>query len=129
MLYDVVIIEPMKEDLTPKGFNKHIKIAENQTAESLMKYGFTNHHKPDLYFCRGVGKDISFNLSVDKKTLQIKNIDILDEDFLQPYDYQAMLLKNKNHPIAKSVYYKVNELLGKLQEDGIIIGFKIGMYI
>ncbi|WP_142384715.1 hypothetical protein [Bacillus sp. M6-12] len=128
-MYDVVIIEPKEEDLTPKGFNKHIKISGNQTAESLLKYGFTNHHEPTLYYCRSVGNDISFNLSVDKETLEITNIDILDEDFLQPYDYQAILMKNKEHSIAKGVYYKVNEVLKKLQDDGIIVGFEIGMYI
>lgn len=128
-MYEVIIKEPTKDDLTKKGFNKNIKINENQTAETLMKYGFTNHNEPTLYFCRVVGKDITFNLSVNKKTLEIENIDVLDERFLQPYDYQAILMKNKSQKHAKNIYYQVNDLLMKLLNDGIITGFEIGMYV
>lgn len=128
-MYDVVIVPPKKEDLTKRGFNKNIKIETNQTVKSLLEYGFTNHNEPILYFCRNLGNDISFNLSIDKESLEIKNIDVLDEDFLQPYDYQAILLKDKNHKFAKNIYYKVNDILSKLQKDGIINGFNVGMYI
>lgn len=126
---NVVIHPPLKEELTPSGFNKNIKVHSNQTSDSLLEYGFSNHDEPTLYFYKDLGDDISFNLLIDKKTLEIKAIDVLDEEFLQPFDYQAILMKNKNHSLAQKVYHKVNEILTKLQTDEVITGFRIGMYV
>ncbi|MFP7486277.1 hypothetical protein SFC65_19125 [Priestia filamentosa] len=129
MNYEVMITPPSKSELTSGGFNKNILINQNQTADTLLKYGFTNHREPTLYFCRKLTENITFNLSVNKKTLKVEKLDVLDEDFLQPYDYQEILMTNKDHPFAKHIYYKVNDMLNKLQNDGIITGFNIGMYV
>lgn len=125
----VVIESPLKDDLTNRGFNKSILINSKQTAESLLEYGLTNRHEPTLYYSRSLGDDISFNISIDKLTLDIKDIDVLDEDFCQPYDYQRILLHDGEHKFAKNIYFKVNGILSQLQKDGIIEGFKIGMYV
>lgn len=125
----VFIIPPKKEELTEKGFTNKIKIAEKQTVESLLSYGFSNNHSPTLYFCKNLGSDISFNLSIDKNTLEISNIDILDENFLQPFDYQSMILNGKTNDFNVSIYHKVNDIMAKLQFDGVITGFEKGMYI
>ncbi len=123
------ITPPTKEELTSKGFTNRIKIVPNVTKEILLKYGFTNHNKPTLYYYRMVGNKISFNLSVDAKTLDITAIDVLDEDFLQPYDYQSMLINNRNFTHARQVFDRVDEVLNKLQDDGIITGYERGMYV
>ena len=123
------IQRPKKEELTRKGFTNRIKLAEGMTAERLLQYGFSNHHAPTLYFCKTVGPEISFNLIIDKKSLYIKNIDVLDEDFLQPYDYQAMLMSDQTHPMARKVFDEVDKVLSKLQKDGILTGYVRGMYI
>ena len=123
------IQRPKKDELTRKGFTKRIKLTEGMTAERLLQYGFSNHHAPTLYFGRMVGPEISFNLVVDKKSLFIKNIDVLDEDFLQPYDYQAMLMRDQTHPLARQVFDEVDKVLSKLQDDGILNGYVRGMYI
>lgn len=73
--------------------------------------------------------DISFNLRVSKKTLKITDIDVLDENFMQPYDYQAMIMDNRNYTTARKVFDKVNEILSKFQDDGIIAGYQRGMYV
>lgn len=124
-----LIKPPTKDELTKKGFTNRIKIAEGQTAEKLLRYGFTNYHKPRLYFCRNLGHEITFNLAIDKSTLEITRIDVLDEDFGQPFDYQASLLRGNNGELAKEIYHKVNSILTKLQSDGIIVGFEEGMYV
>ncbi|MCL1700767.1 hypothetical protein [Lysinibacillus sp. Bpr_S20] len=120
---------PTKEELTSKGFTNRIKIKSNQTVESLMEYGFSNHHEPTLYFFSMLIDDISFGISVDKKSLVIKNIDVLDENFLQPYDYQRILMNDMNHKYARMVFDKVDVVLNKLQNDGLIEGYLRGMYI
>lgn len=74
-------------------------------------------------------KNTSFNLTVDINTLKITDIDILDENLLQPYDYQAEVLSGNISGKARNIYNKVNCLLTKLQKDGVITGFEKGMYI
>ena len=125
----VYIKEPTKEELTSKGFTNSIKISENQTKTTLLEYGFTNHNNPTLYYMEMVDYNTSFNLSVSASTLEIKNIDVLNEEWLQPYDYQAEILKGEYSGKTRNVYNKVNNILSKLQKDGIIIGYEKGMYI
>jgi len=120
---------PTKEELTSKGFTNRIKINPNQTVESLSKYGFSNHHEPTLYFCKMLIDEISFSISIDKKSLEITNIDVLDENFLQPYDYQAILMRDTSYKYAKMVFDKVDSVINKLQNDGVIEGYTRGMYI
>ena len=94
-----------------------------------MEYGFTNFNKPILYYMEMVDRNISFNLSVATDSLEIKAIDVLDEDWLQPYDYQRQILNGSISGKARNTYNKVNNMLSKLQNAGIIIGFEKGMYI
>ncbi|MFK3936548.1 hypothetical protein ACI2JA_03400 [Alkalihalobacillus sp. NPDC078783] len=105
-----------------------VQIASHQNADSLLEYGFTNHHSPTLYLYKALGSNISFNMSVNKNTKEI-NIDVLDENFLQPYDYQYLILIDKHNQAAKRVKKKVEDILNSLQEDGVITGYKSGMYI
>ena len=123
------IVPPTKDELTSKGFTNKIKINEGVTVDQLIQYGFTNNHKPSLYYSSMVGKDVSFNLSIDKETLEITSIDVLDEDFGQPYDYQMILLDRIDNAYAKGVFDKVNEIFNQMQVDGVITGFQRGMYI
>src|SRR5574344_58306 len=124
---DYTIQAPAKEELTSEGFTNRIKVVEGVTAEQLLDYGFTNYHEPYLYYCKMVGNDISFNLSIDKQTLEIINIDVLDEDFLQPDDYQMILMKNPKYKMAREVFDKVDNILSKLQNDGSITGYIRGV--
>lgn len=105
-----------------------IKINPKQTVESLKAYGFTNYDKPTLYMCKGLELTITFNMSISIKTFKVE-IDVLDNDFCQPYDYQYFLSKNPNHEFARKIEKKVNAILAKLQADGIIEGYLEGMYI
>lgn len=126
---DYTIIPPTKDELTPKGFTNKIKLKEGVTVESLLDYGFTNYNKPTLYLMRMVGKNISFNLGIDKATLEITSIDVLDEDFLQPYDYQSILMKNNNNSFACGIFNAVDKILSGMKDVGIITGYQRGMYI
>lgn len=126
---DYSITPPVEGELTKKGFTNRIKLKENVTVNKLLEYGFTNSNKATLYFMRMVGNDVSFNISIDKNTLEISRIDVLDEDWLQPYDYQAILMKDKNNTFARGVFNNVDKILKKLQYHGIITGYQRGMYV
>lgn len=90
-----------------------------KTKEELLKYGFSNCNKPTLYFCRDLGNEISFNISINIKTMKPR-VNVLDENFCQPYDYLYLLSQNKNHNYAKNVYFKVQKIIKKLVDDNII---------
>lgn len=123
------IKEPTKEELTNKGFTNRIKISINQTKKSLIAYGFTNHDKSSLYFMKMIDRNISFNLNVSIDTFEITSIDVLNEEGLQPYDYQSEILSGHHSGTALNTYNKVNNILSTLQKDDIITGFAKGMYI
>lgn len=121
--------EPLNEELTSKGFTNRIKVADHQTKKSLMEYGFTNHNKPTLYYMEMIDGNTSFNLSLCINTLEITSIDVLNEEWSQPYDYQAEILSRNYSGKARNTYNKVNNILSKLQKNGVIQGFEKGMYI
>ena len=75
-----------------------VQLKKDITPEFLMDKGFTNYHKPTLYYLRGMNKKnyhVSFSISIDKKTMRIKSFDLLNEEILQPhrcneYDYKQV---------------------------------------
>ena len=57
------------------------------------------------------------------------NIQVIDEDFCQPYDYQYMLENNPNFTLALLVRECVEEQMQKLQDVGILSGHNKYDYI
>lgn len=81
----------LPNETSRKLWHKLSKYSVNPKAKKkdFLKNGFSNYHKPSLYFCRRLTdpKMIlckSFSITVNAKTLKISEYDILDEDFLQP---------------------------------------------
>ena len=56
-------------------------------------------------------------------------IDVLDEDFLQPYDYQEILRRDPHHKLALNVLHQVENWMEELQTAGVLSGHKRGEYI
>lgn len=56
-------------------------------------------------------------------------IDILDDDFCQPYDYQSMLAKGTDNKYAIGSFEWVEMQMEYLQDAGILHGHKRGDYI
>ena len=83
----------------------------------MREIGFTDYCKDRWYFCRVVQKfkygfDITFNVTIPKDGSDI-GIDILDDSFMQPYDYQYMLDRNPNFEPALKVKEQVEEWIYK----------------
>ena len=106
----------------------------------MREIGFTDYAKDRWYFCRGINFkdvkkkrglndiDISFSVTIPKDGSDIQ-IDVLDEWFCQPYDYQYILEKDPGHKIANIVKEQVEYWMEKLQEEGVLKGHVRGEYI
>lgn len=114
--------------------NIHIHLLDD---ELMRKARFTDFREGYWYYCRDLkplASGISFNLAVAKDNPDDWKIDILDEDFCQPYDYQAMIqreydgeeFQGKFHWIVNAQVEYEMEHLTRL---GIISGWEKGDYI
>lgn len=93
----------MKEKIKVNRNCVNAKIQAHILSEPEMrKTGFTDHGKDNWYFCRMLrfpkkklyrDFDVSFSVTIPKNRDDIR-IDVLDEAFLQPYDYQRILWKS-----------------------------------
>lgn len=113
--------------LDERGQNANIKF--HLIDVSLMKlYGFGYTYGKWL-FNVGLTDTISMNVSISDDCKG--SIDILDDDFLQPYDFQSIIInKGKDAPsVAKTVQKKVYKIMEGLSYYGIISGWNVGDYI
>ena len=105
--------------------------------KEMREIGFTNCYEPIWYFFQVIkfpkekryrGFNISFSVSIPKDGSDIR-IDVLDEDFCQPMDYQYILSKNCNHDISLIIKTQVEKFMEYLQEKGVLSGHIYGEYI
>lgn len=123
--------------LNKYGVNANIK-ATILSEEQTRKLGFTDNSKDRWYFSRDIkfpkekrykGLEISFSVSINKENSEDLRIDILDEDFCQPYDYQRMLIDNPNFEPCLIVKEQVEEWMKYLIDGEILSGHEYGEYI
>ena len=105
--------------------------------EKMREIGFTDYVKDRWYYSKTIrfpkekiykGFHITFNVTIPKDGSNIQ-IDILDEDFLQPYDYQYILQNNPIFDPCLIVKEQVEEMMIYMQEQGVISGYTKGDYI
>lgn len=107
----------------------NIKIKAHILSDKEMKeIGFTDFAKDRWYYCKDLGKDISFNVTIPKDGGDIEII-TLDENFCQPYDYQIILDHSPTHKLASMIRDKVEEQMDYLQSAGVLSGHNRGEYI
>ena len=75
--------------------------------------------------CRG---DITLNLTIAKDGSDWE-LDVLDERFLQPYDYQGLLERNPDNGYARAVADECERQYRLLTEAGILTGWHEGMWV
>ena len=114
--------------LNENGNNANIKISLLPEQE-MRSLGFTDRREGYWYLHKNLGHNISFNLSVAKENTEDWRIDVLDELFLQPYDYQFLMAEGIVNNVAKDVKAKVEQLMQMLVEKGIVTGYNKGDYI
>ena len=92
--------------------------------DKMREIGFTDFVKTRWYYCVMLDKNVSFNLSIEKKNPLCFRIEVLDENFLQPYNYEYILEKNPRHKFALNIKEKVKEQMSYLMRNGIVDGYK-----
>ena len=97
--------------------------------EKMREIGFTDCNPRVWYFSRTIEQNISFNVMIHKDGIDDIRIDVLDEEFCQPYDYQAILDRDSDFPFALLVEQKVEECMEYLQNEGVLSGHVRGEYI
>lgn len=129
-----IIIDDKGVKCNKNGVNSEIK-AHILSDSKMRELGFTDYNKSTWFFCKNIppiGKnivwDISFSVSIPKNGDDIR-IDILDENFCQPYDYQSILDDNPHFAPARHVFMKVEEYMQYLQDAGVLSGHIYGRYI
>lgn len=113
--------------LDENGLNNKIEgvILDEST---MLSRGFRRMLK-GFYFGRTVGCEITLNIHIYDDPNKRLTIDVLDEDFCQPYDYQRIISMDSANTVAPKVKDRVDYWLEKLSREGIIVGFKRGMYV
>lgn len=127
-------------EVNSHGVNKKIKSVVLSNKE-MKKTGFTNYVEGQWYFYKNIrlpkkrkfsDTEISFNVTIYEDGSDIR-IDILDEDFLQPYDYQYILacapVSHPERELANVVKEQVEKWMKHLQNKGILSGHNYGEYI
>lgn len=121
-----------KVQVNSHGTNVAIK-AHILSDDKMYTIGFTDRDPSKWYYYRmvpGLGKgiEISFNVTIPKDGSDIEII-TLDEDFLQPYNYESILERNPNLECALKVHDFVEEQMKYLQDTGVLSGHRKGDYI
>jgi hypothetical protein len=119
-----------KVPINKNGLNANVK-AHVLSDDKMRKLGFTDLGTTSWYFCKHVGKypDITFNVSIPKKNPDGLEIDVLDEYFCQPYDYQSMLERNPHFAPALEVKESVDMFMMYLIDNGVLSGWSVGDYL
>jgi hypothetical protein len=118
--------------LNKRNTNANIKVNIFDDGK-MRELGFTDSRKNTWYYLVYIIKEryfkVTFNLRINKQNTDDFKIDILDEDYLQPYDYQAGLRKYPKFKKYLQVHKKVQEIMKHLIDMGIIEGYNLGDYI
>ena len=117
--------------LNSNGINSEI-IAHILPDEKMYEIGFTDNMPDRWYYCKRLIDDkfggITFNVVIPKDGSDL-DIEILDEGFLQPYDYQIIRSVSDHPSIADEVFEKVESEMKYLEDAGIFSGHEYGEYI
>ena len=119
-----------KVPINKNGLNANVK-AHVLSDDEMNRLGFTNLDESSWYLCKHVHKypTITFKVVIPKNNPEDLKIDVLDEEFLQPYDYQSMLERNPKFAPALEVKESVDMFMMYLIGNGVLSGWSIGDYL
>lgn len=124
------INKPVAGELRDNGTTLNIQIGKGSTPDSLLSFGFRKINDDRFVYTRDLGCDICFYISINALDLNDLKIDVIDDDFGQPYDYQLYIMDSeKPGRFVSAIYEKVEAELKNLQDAGIIQGHVRGNYV
>lgn len=113
-------------------FGNNVKITARELPEEEMRrIGFTDYDPKRWRFSRKLKcvENVEFSLTMDKGDPSTRRLDVLDENFCQPYDYQATLERNAGNETARKVMEEVEGIMAYLAGKGILSGHERGDYV
>lgn len=122
----------MDNEILLNSYGVNAAIGYNILSDDEMRQiGFTDYNVDRWYYCKCVSDDgeTTFNVTIDKQGIDNLRIDVLDEQFCQPYDYQHILNSGSSNAYAEAVCEAVENEMDKLQAAGILFGHVRGEYI
>lgn len=90
--------------------------------------GFTDHVPDKWYYCKCLPDETTFNVTIPKDGSDI-SIEVIDDDFCQPYDYQTILRDSPRDEFALKIKELVEQEMKRFQKAGVLSGHNYGDYI
>lgn len=113
--------------LDKRGQNANIKF--HIPSEDIMRLCGFNYTYKEWIYSIGLSDTISLMIKINSDCEGV--IDVLDDDFLQIYDFQGMILEkgDKVSSFVKNIQNTVYLIMSNLLQNGIISGWDVGDYI
>lgn len=108
-----------------RGNNDNITASLSIDDDTMISNGFSLYNGRWNYI-EELGYNVTLNIYILCDTVII---DVIDEQFLQPFDYQWMLRNNPESEAALVVHSKVQATMKRLSDAGIIEGWVANDYI
>ena len=118
---------PIKEtEIDENGQNKNLRF--HIVDESLMRSVGFRHTYNFWILCDSIDR-ISINVKITDD--EIGTIDVLDDYFCQPYDFQMMIAQSgdKAPKTAVEIQHKLYTILDSMKTFGILEGWEWGDYV
>lgn len=110
-------------ELNENGLNAALTASILPSRQDMRTLGFTERCGATWGLCRSIGTGVTLDLSIPKDGSPFR-LDIIDEQFRQPYDYQGILRDYPDNQPALEVQQNVERVLGFLSKVRIIHGFQ-----
>lgn len=115
--------------LNKHGTNAGLK-AHILSDEKMRQLGFTDKDKDVWYFVLYWDDiDISFNIYIEKDDPDNPRVEVLDEQYLQFYDYQYILSCDPDFKVAKLVKERADNCMTYFIDNGVFSGWQVGDYL
>ena len=120
------VYEIKESEVDERGQNKNLCF--HIIDEYLMKSVGFNHTHDFWILCDSIDT-VSINIKITDDG--IGTIDVLDDEFCQPYDFQQMILeKGNNAPtLAIKIQHKLYTILDSMKTFGILENWEWGNYV
>ena len=108
-----------------RGNNSNIRAGVDISDDTMKSHGFRQYNSRWNY-TKDLGCEVSIYIGI---LLDCVIIDVIDESFCQPYDYQHILKEHPEAGFALTVHRGVQSIMKRLSESGIIVGYVENDYI
>lgn len=119
--------EIRETEVDEKGQNKNLKF--HVVDKDIMRNLGFRHTGNTWVFCEGIDPEISINIRITDDC--VGTIDVLDDDFCMPYDFQDMIqrCRNKAPSVAIEVQHRLYSILDSMKTMGVLENWEWGDYV